>query len=60
VLELIVFSDRIGDKSGVSGSGGVGISSKVSNMFDACVVLFESTIELCIRKDVGEAIYEEK
>jgi hypothetical protein len=59
VLVLIIFSVRMGDRDGVSGNRGVGTSSKVSDMFDAWVEMFESTIELSIVDDVGEVISKE-
>jgi hypothetical protein len=53
---LLVFSIKIGDNSGVRGNGGVGISLKVLNMFDACVEALESTIKLCIAGKIGDGI----
>jgi hypothetical protein len=50
-------SDRIENMSGVRGNGRVGISSNVLDKLDACIVTFESTTELCIAEELGEAMY---
>jgi hypothetical protein len=60
VLVLLVFFVKIRDRGGVVGNDGVGISSKVLDIFDAWVEAFESTIELCIGGEVGEGTYDEE
>jgi hypothetical protein len=59
VLELEC-SIKIRDSGSVEGSGRVGTSSKVSDKLDAWVVAFESTIELCMGGELGEATYGEE
>jgi hypothetical protein len=57
VLEF-VSSISIGDKSRVCGNERVGTSSKISDMFIACIEVLESTIELCIVGDDGKQCME--
>jgi hypothetical protein len=54
VRVLFVSSIRIRNNGRVKGNDGVEISSYISNMFDACVETFESTIELSIADEVGD------
>jgi hypothetical protein len=47
-------SNRIGD------IGGIDINSNVFEILDACVIAFESTMELCMTRDEGDSMYGEE
>jgi hypothetical protein len=57
MLVLKFFFVNIENKGGVGDSGGVGTNSKVSNILNAWVVVFESTIKLCMGGELGEEMY---
>jgi hypothetical protein len=54
VRVLFVSFVRIRDNGEVRGNGGVGLSSYISDIFDTCIEIFESTIEFCIAGEVGD------
>jgi hypothetical protein len=60
VVVLMFFSNRIRDNSGVEKSGRVEINSKVSDILDAWVEVFESITEFCIAGEEKDGIFGEK
>jgi hypothetical protein len=53
-------SNRIEDNGGVEESGRVGISSKVSNILDIWIEVFESITELCIAGEEEDGMFSER